>query len=105
MIHQRFAALELIDDLEFLTAKLGEVHPDPFFALPQVEFLQRAEAIKASLHDEMTPIEFFEQAAGLLAALNDEHTWLEIPTEEHGDSVFPVDLVFCGNEEIGRAHV
>jgi hypothetical protein len=90
----------LRQDLDHFVTTLEEVHPDPFFSLPQTEFTALRDGVSDALTAPLTRAEFYKRVAPLAAALNDEHTAILIPEEDYerrvieGRPLFPLQLLF-----------
>lgn len=82
------------EDLNYLVDQLIQVHPDPFYRMPQTVFGNIKDSIMAEL-DGMAPVDsFYFKAAELVAALKDGHTSLLRPTFASSDRLKKKSVIF-----------
>jgi len=77
------------EDLEFFRNEIEEVHPDPFYKLPEDDFHAQVEQLKTDL-GSLTYDEFQIRLMQIIASMEDAHTNLHYSFEE--DSRYPVQF-------------
>ncbi len=89
----------MIEDLNYLTNQLREIHPDPFYRTSQSEFFRIKDSIVTELKETEAIDSFYFKAAGLVATLKDGHTSLLRPTFasserlKNGSVIFPLKVI------------
>jgi peptidase S41-like protein len=66
-------------DLEQLTQRIIEVHPEPFALISKSDFIAEKEAIKKSIRYPMSRSEFYLRIAPLVVELQDIHSRVKLP--------------------------
>lgn len=95
---------ELSEDLKFLTEKLIEIHPDPFFSYSQLEFEKEIATTRSALEGrKISRNTFAKMVMPIIARLGDGHTELKVPLKEFrtyeqaGGKIFPYDVLVRGD--------
>lgn len=94
---KKFTKEQLIADADSLYTTLSTIHPDLFFVLPQSEFEQELDRIKAQFDDSMTALDFYRKIYPLVVRLGDGHTSMYMPSFalnwENQKVAFPLEIV------------
>ncbi|MBL8514586.1 MAG: hypothetical protein JNJ55_11400 [Betaproteobacteria bacterium] len=78
-------------DIDEIVVSIRGIHPDPFARAGRIEFLRRAEALKADLH-QLNEEQRVTRAMKLVAMLGDTHTQLE-PNRPDFALWYPIRIV------------
>ncbi len=74
---------ELVQDLDYFTESLMEIHPNPFAYYDKEKFTKAVDSVKNNLPEQLNRIDFAKRIIPLSTLLNDAHTETDIPTEEY----------------------
>lgn len=84
----------MMEDLNYLSRQLMQIHPDPFCQISQSDFTKIKDLIVAELNERETVDSFYFKAARLVAALKDGHTTLLRPTFASSDRLKKGNVIF-----------
>lgn len=95
-------AAKLQEDLDCISTKLQEIHPNPFSVISKEQFLFELNRAKQLVQQDMDTLSFWKIAAPLVVKIGDGHTFLAWPKTTKQQScesrVFPFKMEIIGGE-------
>ncbi len=88
---------ELIQDLDYFTESLMEIHPNPFAYYEKERFIEAVDSVRSNLPEQLNRIEFAKRIIPLSTLLNDGHTEINFPAKEYNSFkesgfIFPYEV-------------
>lgn len=75
----KFGKDQAIFDISALMHAISQIHPDIYYACPQIKLVTATKAVLDNLPDSVSRIDIYNAAAPLVAMIGDGHTHLSFP--------------------------